>query len=394
MNIISIIPARGGSKGIINKNLKLIGNIPLVAHSIKHSLKSKIISETYVSTDSTEIKMISLKYGAKVIDRPAEYASDTATTESVMKHASNYLNNDFDYIVLLQPTSPLRFPENIDESIKLILEENSDSLLSVYKNDSFLWGSNNKPINYNFKQRPRRQDKEWEYVENGSIYITNKKIFLEENSRLGGKISKYIMPKWMSFEIDTPFDFELVEFIYTTKFKHHQRNLGEIIKKLKMVIFDVDGVFTDGSVYLDHDGNEILKFSRIDGKGIELIREKNLKMVVISSEKSEIILQRMKKLKIEDVYIDIKNKLEIYEKLKEKYSLEDENICYLGDDIQDLEIIKRVGLSCCPLNAQVIVKKYSVYNSSFNGGNGFVRDVCNLILENLDYFLIETNKDK
>lgn len=159
-------------------------------------------------------------------------------------------------------------------------------------------------------------------------------------------------------------------------------NLKEIIKNLKLVIFDVDGVFTNGSVYLNEDGREMMKFSRIDGRGIRLLRQKGLKTAIITSEESTIVKFRMEKLKIDEIYIGILNKIMIYNDLKKKYNLLDENICYLGDDTNDLEILKIVGLSCCPKNALKIVKQISKYVSDFKGGKGFVRDVCNLIIEN------------
>ena len=382
--IISIIPARGGSKSIPKKNLKLLNGKPLIAYSIEQSLKSKLIDLTYVSTEDQDIKEVSLSYGAKVIDRPEEFATDEASTESVLLHASEFLNYDFDIIVLLQPTSPLRLATQIDEAIELIISQKGDSLLSVFENNSFLWAKNGTSINYDHKNRPRRQDKDWELVENGSIYITRKEILLKEKNRLGGKILTYLMPRWMSFEIDEQFDFELVEYLLKTKYR--ELNLDyykKIIKDLKLIIFDVDGVFTDGSVYLDNKNNESLRFSRIDGKGIELLRKKGFDLAVITSENSEIVKSRMEKLKIKDIFIDIKDKIKIYNELKEKYNLEDKNICFLGDDIQDLNILKIVGFSCCPINAQRVVKENSIYNSPFKGGEGFVRDVCNLILENL-----------
>ena len=380
--IISIIPARGESKGIIRKNIKNLCNKPLVAYSIEQSIKASLIDETYVSTENDEIKKISLQYGAKVIDRPPEFATDSASTESVLLHACEHLNKDFDYMVLLQPTSPLRYPEQIDEAIKLFVSGNGDSLLSVYKNDSFLWDKKGTSINYNYSNRPLRQQKEWEYVENGSIYITKKEIILTHENRLGGKILFYVMPKWMSYQIDEPLDFKIIEYLFRENFYTFKIDLVEALKNLELVIFDVDGVFTDGSIYLDKDGTETMKFSRIDGKGIELIRDKGIKTAIITSEKSDIVKLRMEKLRIDHVYVGIKNKLKVYEDLKQQYSIEDKNICFLGDDIQDIEILKTVGLSCCPLNAQEIVKKHCIYISPFKGGEGFVRDVCNLIIKN------------
>ena len=384
MRIISIIPARGGSKGILRKNIKFLYNKPLIAYSIEQSLKSKLINDTFVSTEDDEIKIISRKYGAKVINRPPELATDTASTESVLLHASEVLNNNFNYMVLLQPTSPIRYSKQIDKAIELIISQKGDSLLSVFENHSFLWAKNGTSINFNYKTRPRRQDKDWELVENGSIYITRKEILLKEKNRLGGKILTYLMPRWMSFEIDEQLDFELVEYLLKTKYREFNLDYyKKIIKDLKLIIFDVDGVFTDGSVYLDNKNNESLRFSRIDGKGIELLLEKGFDLAVITSENSEIVKSRMEKLKIRDIFIDIKDKIKIYNELKEKYKLEDKNICFLGDDIQDLNILKIVGFSCCPINAQRVVKENSIYNSPLKGGEGFVRDVCNLILENL-----------
>ena len=158
-------------------------------------------------------------------------------------------------------------------------------------------------------------------------------------------------------------------------------NLKNIIQKLKLVIFDVDGVFTNGAVYLSQDGVESMKFSRIDGRGIRLLKEKGLKTAVITSEDTPIVDIRMVKLRIDDIFIGIDNKITIYNELKKKYNLEDENICYLGDDTNDLAILKIVGLSCCPKNAQNLVKKNSKYLSEYKGGRGFVIDVFNLIIE-------------
>mgnify|MGYP001040110961 CR=1 FL=1 len=151
--------------------------------------------------------------------------------------------------------------------------------------------------------------------------------------------------------------------------------------KIRLVIFDVDGVFTDGSVYLDEKGKEMLRFSRVDGKGIELLRKNGIKTAVISSEYSEIVKKRMEKLMIDQVYFGIKDKVKVYEKLKNKYLLNDEVICFCGDDIQDLEVIKMAGFSCCPQNAQEEIKKACDYISERFGGNGFVRDVCNMMVE-------------
>ncbi|MFX0014111.1 MAG: KdsC family phosphatase [Promethearchaeota archaeon] len=152
------------------------------------------------------------------------------------------------------------------------------------------------------------------------------------------------------------------------------------IKKVKMAIFDIDGVFTDGSVYIDSNGREMVKFSRIDGKGIELLIEAGIHVGIISSEASDAVKYRMNKLNISEVHLGIRNKLESYNSIKEKFQLSDHEICYCGDDIQDIQILTRCGFSCCPKNAQNEVKDICDYISEYEGGSGFVRDICNILL--------------
>ena len=169
--------------------------------------------------------------------------------------------------------------------------------------------------------------------------------------------------------------------------KYESRN-GEIIEytgKIKLLIMDVDGVFTDGSVYVDNKGNEILKFSSIDGKGIELLRKNSILTGVISQEETGAIRHRMEKLKIDFVLLGIKNKIDIYKRWKNNLNLEDKQICVCGDDIADLAILKQAGFSCAPQNATSEVKCIVDYVSKFKGGEGSIRDICNIILNRKDY---------
>ena len=148
---------------------------------------------------------------------------------------------------------------------------------------------------------------------------------------------------------------------------------------------DIDGVFTDGSVYVDSHGNEMLKFSRIDGKGIELIRGKKILTGVISQEDSDSSRSRMKKLQIDYIALGIKNKLTIYDEWKKDLNLEDANICVCGDDVSDLQILKHAGFSCAPVNAIDEVKSVVDYISNYKGGEGFIRDICNIILNKKEF---------
>jgi N-acylneuraminate cytidylyltransferase len=212
--IVTIIPARGGSKGIPRKNLKKIGRTPLVAYSIKASRNSQLVDETYVSTEDEEIVKVSTNYGAKVIKRPKKFATDKASSESVLLHFAEEV--DFDILVFLQCTSPLTTAEDIDGAIKEFLSNKHDSLLSVTENSGgflcggFLWNEKGKSMNYDYKNRPRRQDIGTIYRENGAIYIMRKQGLLKYKNRLFGKIGLYVMPRLRSFEIDEPDDFRFL----------------------------------------------------------------------------------------------------------------------------------------------------------------------------------------
>ncbi|OUJ18092.1 CMP-N-acetylneuraminic acid synthetase [Methanonatronarchaeum thermophilum] len=375
-NLIGLIPARGGSKGIPEKNIVSLCGLPLIAYTVKASLNSTI-DKTIVSTDSNEIAKVAEEFGAEVIKRPDRLATDDAPTEPTIGHSIRELENEdyeFSDIALLQPTSPLRNSIDIDSAYNKYREGGFDSLLSVFENEYFYWDQKGNPINYDFRERPRRQDKDWEYVENGAIYIFSKERFLEHDNRLFGDIGMYVMPRERSIDIDGPLDLKLAEKIILEE-KPNMGNHQETLEDLGLVIFDVDGVFTDGSVILNETGDESMKFSRVDGKGIEILKKDGFEVAVVSSEGSGIIEKRMSKLGIDEVHIGIKDKLSVYRDIKDRYGFRDKEICFCGDDIQDIPVMKEVGFSCCPANAQIEVKRISDYISRKKGGDGFVRDI-------------------
>ncbi len=214
---IAIIPARGGSKGVPYKNIRCLGDKPLIAHSILDAKESKYTDKVFVSTDDREITEVSQQYGAEIIDRPNELAGDSASSESALIHALSEIEKTGvtpDLIVFLQCTSPIRTGIDIDKAIAKLKAENADSLLSVSPSHRFLWEEVDglaKSINYDYRDRPRRQDMQPQYVENGSIYIFKPWVLKELGNRLGGKISLFVMSEAASWEIDSPLDFEIAE---------------------------------------------------------------------------------------------------------------------------------------------------------------------------------------
>ena len=220
-NIIVIIPARGGSKGIPKKNIINFLGKPLIEHSISYAKKSKLISDIYVSTDCSKIAKIALKNDVNVIDRPKSISGDTASTESALIHTLKNITNKPDVIILLQPTSPLRPENSLDEAIYDFLSNNYDSLLSISPTHRFLWKIDNKKAipKYDFNNRPRRQDMKAEninYIENGSLYISTYDNLINNNNRLGGNIGYVIFDEKYSYEIDSMIDLQFLENLSKT----------------------------------------------------------------------------------------------------------------------------------------------------------------------------------
>jgi len=209
MKIVSLILARGGSKGIPRKNLIPLNGKPLLYYSITNSLKAEV-NETWVSTEDSEMKKTSLRYGAKVLDRPLEISTDTSKCEEALLHFA--ANVDFDILVFIQNTSPLVSPEEINNGVRKVKSGEFDSVFSAYLEHWVpRWSTDITPIGWNTSARPRRQQKPEVYVENGAFYITTRQNLLESGVRYSGKIGIVEMPFSRSFQIDTIDEARLIE---------------------------------------------------------------------------------------------------------------------------------------------------------------------------------------
>jgi len=225
MNVLAIIPARGGSKGIARKNLNYVADKPLITWSIEVALSANSVNRVIVSTDDKEICTVAASQGAEVIIRPPELASDTASSESTLIHVLETLNKkeqyEADLVVFLQATSPYRTAKDIDDAVTLLRQEGYDSVFSACEQHfTGRWTLDKEkcavPINFDPANRPRRQDRGVEYLENGSIYVFKPKVLKETGARMGGRIGIHPMPMKRSLQIDTPDDLELLDKIMTS----------------------------------------------------------------------------------------------------------------------------------------------------------------------------------
>ncbi|MEM8960868.1 MAG: acylneuraminate cytidylyltransferase family protein [Acidobacteriota bacterium] len=221
MSVVAVIPARGGSKGLPRKNLARVGDRPLLVHSIDHAHAATRVDRVIVSTEDAEIADVARRAGAEVIERPVELATDQATSESALVHALDQLEQTTGtpvLMVFLQATSPLRPPGAIDAAIATLEEQDADSLVSTVPFHGFLWRDRSpkddssigaRPIDYDPRRRPRRQERLPTYVENGSIYVFKPWVLRELDCRLGGKIALFPMSKTSAIDIDDADDLTL-----------------------------------------------------------------------------------------------------------------------------------------------------------------------------------------
>tara|TARA_Y100000034_G_C6869001_1_gene396436 strand:+ start:885 stop:1541 length:657 start_codon:yes stop_codon:yes gene_type:complete len=217
MKIVSCITARGGSKGIPRKNIIDLDGKPLIWYPINASLNSNV-DETWVSTDDAEIKQVSKECGARVIDRPKELSGDIIMPDEALLHFAD--NVDFDILVFIQPTSPMIKSEYINKGIDMIKSEKYDSVFTAI-NEHWIprWNKNLEPVNWDIYNRPRRQDVEEQWLEDGMFYITKRENLLASKLRYSGKMGIVRIHRQDGLEIDTLEDLELIKNII-----HNRRN--------------------------------------------------------------------------------------------------------------------------------------------------------------------------
>lgn len=386
MNIVAIIPARGGSKGIPKKNILNFCGKPLISWTIEEVLGSKLINDVYVSSDADDILEISKNYGAKVIKRPRTIARDNSTSEEALKHAIAFIRKKvkekIDIVVFCQATSPLRTSEDIDNAIKYFISTQADSLFSAVILESlYTWRKQKRElisVSYDYKNRVRRQERPPLYLENGSIYIFKPEVLVKYNNRLGGKISMYIMDYWKSFDIDTIEDVEVCKYFMRKKILSKQPRINK--KDIQLIVYDFDGVMTNNKVIVSEDGRESIIANRSDGLGVELLKKKDIKQVILSTESNNVVHARAKKLNLPVIYAckDKKNALQKYCG-KMKYNLS--KVAYIGNDINDLEAMKMVGYPIAPADAHIEIKKISKIITKTIGGDGVIRELLDIFMK-------------
>jgi N-acylneuraminate cytidylyltransferase len=388
METLAIIPARGGSKGIPRKNVRMLAGRPLVAHTSEQALAAEFVDRIVVSTDDAEIAQVARRYGAEVVRRPAAISGDTASSESALLHALEHLREtegyEPDLLVFLQCTSPLTLAQDIDGTVQALLDEGADSALAVTPFHYFLWQrdaqGNAVGINHDRRVRLRRQDQEPQYLETGAVYVMRVAGFLRAKHRFFGRTAMYVMPPERCLEIDEPVDLQVAEVLMRQQVGRVSIPAARaLLRSVRLLVLDFDGVLTDNRVLVDQDGREAVWCHRGDGWGIARVREAGVEVVVLSTEKNPVVAARCRKLGIDCVQ-GLDDKLTVLQEIATERSLQREQVAYVGNDVNDLEAMAWVGVPVAVADAVPQVKSVARLVTERAGGMGAVREICDLVL--------------
>ncbi len=400
MEILALIPARGGSKSIPRKNIRPLAGHPLIAYSIAAGRQSRLVTRTIVSTDDEEIAAVARQYGAETpFLRPAEFAQDNTTDFPVFTHALSWLKENEDYqpeiIVQLRPTSPIRPPECVDGAVQLLLDNPSaDSVRGIVpsgQNPFKMWR-----VDENGQMRPLlsvpgiaepfnapRQALPQTYWQTGHIDAIRTRTILEKNSLSGETILPLHIDLRYTIDIDTLKDWARAEGLVAQGDLPMVRpgpGKRPLPSQVALVVFDFDGVMTDDRVWVDQDGRESVAAHRGDGMGIALLRKAGIPAVVLSTEPNKVVAARCKKLQL-PVQQDLQDKAGALRQLLAERLVDPAQVVYLGNDINDLPCFPLVGCAVVVADAHPAAKAAADLVLEHTGGHGAVRELVDMILK-------------
>lgn len=387
--VLAIIPARGGSKGLPRKNILPVAGLPLIAWNILAAKAAATLTRVVVSTDDAEIAAVAKRFGAEVVHRPADISGDTASSESALLHVLEHLKQHERYepelIAFLQCTSPLTAAADIDGVVNALLTANADSALAVRDFHYFVWDVDPATggatgINHDKRTRPRRQDRKPQWLETGAVYAMRTAGFLAAKHRFFGKTVTHAMPAERCLEIDDAFDLKIAGAMLRERNQHDR--LGVLPKRIGAVVFDFDGVFTDNGVVVLQDGREAVVCSRFDGMGITQLRKTGVPMLVLSTEQNPVVTARCGKLGLECIQASADKVVDLGRWLEAR-SIDPQTVIYVGNDVNDVGPLSMVGCGVVVADAHPDVLPLARIVLESAGGRGAVRELCDLIMKGM-----------
>ena len=379
--VVAVIPARGGSKGVPRKNLRRVGGIPLIVRAIETAHAARGIDRVVVSTDDAEIAGLARAHGAEVVARPAAIAGDAATSESAIDHALDALalrSVDPSVIVFIQATSPFIDPADIDDAIARVHAGTADVVFSAVPSWGFLWRPDGEDggatgVNHDPAHRPRRQDREPEYLETGAFYVLDAAGYARARHRFFGTVAAGIVAESSAIEIDTEEQLLLASALATVI------DPATPLIDVDAVVTDFDGVHTDDRVLISEDGTEYVTVNRSDGMGVAQLVRAGIPVLILSTERNRVVAARARKLGVEVLHgLDDKESALVQWAADAGIPLA--RIAYLGNDVNDLGCLEQVGWPVATPGAHPLVHAAARTILTRSGGDGAVRELSERVL--------------
>src|SRR5271157_975935 len=404
--ILAIIPARGGSKGIPRKNIRSFAGYPLIAWSIAAGKQSKRVTRVIVSTDDEEIASVAREHGAEVpFLRPVELAQDNSLDLPVFDHALKRLEEIEGYkpevIVQLRPTSPIRPCNCVDDAISLLLQhpradcvrgvvpagQNPHKIWRISKPDGPMTPLLEVPGIAEPYNAPR-QILPPVYWQTGHIDAIRISTITRKRSLTGSRIYPLIIDPRYTVDIDNLSDWEKYEaMVYSGSLElvSPGKKNRPLPKTIKMIITDFDGVITDGRVWTDENGKETVAASRSDSMRVRQLRECGVEVMILSSEVNSVVKARAEKMGIDAIHgLGLNEKGEALKKFLIEKNLDPAQIIYVGNDFNDLPCFEIAGWSVAVADAYPEVIRAADYVLSKPGGYGALRELCDMVLRKLE----------
>ncbi|NUQ85171.1 MAG: acylneuraminate cytidylyltransferase [Anaerolineales bacterium] len=401
--ILALIPARGGSKGIPRKNIRSFAGYPLIAWSIAAAKQSSLATRIIASTDDEEIASVAREWGAEVpFLRPSELAQDNTTDLPVFEHALKWLEENEGYkpeiVVQLRPTSPLRPKGMVDDAIRILLEHaDADCVRGVVpagQNPFKMWRFNgaDKPLKplleVNGIPEPYnapRQILPPVYWQTGHIDAIRIATITRKKSLTGDVIYPLVIDPKYTVDIDNLQDWAKYEAVVYGGLDvvSPGRSRRPMPQKIELVVFDFDGVITDNRVWTDQDGRESVAASRSDSMKFKEMRERGVELLILSSEPNPVVEARAKKIGVEAIHgIGMQDKGRVMREVLGQKKVRAENVVYVGNDLNDLPCFEIAGWAVAVADAVPEVLRAADFVLTKPGGRGAVRELCELILKN------------
>ncbi|KAM6984797.1 N-acylneuraminate cytidylyltransferase A [Aplochiton taeniatus] len=383
-HVAVLVLARGGSKGIPLKNIKMLAGVPLIGWVLRAAVDSEMFDSVWVSTDHDEIAKVAKTWGAKVHRRSPEVSRDASSSLEAIQEFSR-LNPEVDVVCNIQATSPCLHPHHLKEALEMITVQGFKSVFSVVRRHQFRWQEvktgaviQTKPLNLNPSKRPRRQDWNGELCENGSFYFATREL-IDQGILQGGKMAYYEMRAEYSVDIDEDIDWPVAEQ-RVLRFGYFGRDKPEVVK---LLLCNVSGCLTDGQISVSASGEDMVSLNSRDNMGLHMLKKEGVEVVLLTSSEDPLSEALSDKLfqrtacQVRKMGVEL---LGDVQQMMEERNLDWKEVAYMGNDLPDVECLILAGLSAVPRDAPVVAINASKYTCHCTGGLGAVREFAEHIL--------------